>query len=217
MRKINRRSAEKSIAVIIDGKDEKWYLETVKEHYPNMAMKKATIKPDLPQKKCVEELFALAQQKLAMESSQVILILDMDSIIKDNQEFERFRVYYEKYLKSTQGTLTPREKVKYGWMNNLVLIVNTPCLEFWYLLHFSKTHRFFPDFSAMEATLRKQPGLEGYDKSEDYYKKSPNIYDRLGGEEGIRMARKNAMPFSLEEAKLMGISEMNKFFEIFEK
>lgn len=51
MRRIKRRSAEKSIAVIIDGKDEKWYLETIKEHYPNMAMKKATIKPDLPQKK----------------------------------------------------------------------------------------------------------------------------------------------------------------------
>mgnify|MGYP004506065607 FL=1 len=217
MRKINRRSAEKSIAVIIDGKDEKWYLETVKEHYPNVAMKKATIKPDLPQKKSVEALFALAQQKLAMESTQVILILDMDSIIKNSQEFERFRVYYEKYLKSTQGTLTPREKAKYGWMNSLVIIVNTPCLEFWYLLHFSKTHKFFPDFSAMEATLRKQPGLEEYDKSEDYYKKSPNIYDRLGGEEGIRMARNNAMPFSLAETKSTGISEMNKFFEIFEK
>ena len=53
MRRIKRRSAEKSIAVIIDGKDEKWYLETIKEHYPNMAMKKATIKPDLPQKKSV--------------------------------------------------------------------------------------------------------------------------------------------------------------------
>ena len=51
MRRIKRRSTEKSIAVIIDGKDEKWYLETIKEHYPNMAMKKATIKPDLPQKK----------------------------------------------------------------------------------------------------------------------------------------------------------------------
>ena len=181
MRKINRRSAEKSIAVIIDGKDEKWYLETVKEHYPNADMKKATIKPDLPQKKSVEALFALAQQKLAMESTQVILILDMDSIIKNSQEFEHFKVYYEKYLKSTQDTLTPREKVKYGWMNNLVIIVNTPCLEFWYLLHFSKTHKFFPDFSAMEATLRKQPGLEEYDKSEDYYKKSPNIYDRPTG------------------------------------
>ena len=151
-------------------------METVKEHYPNADMKKATIKPDLPQKKSVEALFALAQQKLAMESTQVILILDMDCIIK-----------------------------------------NTPCLEFWYLLHFSKTHKFFPDFSAMEATLRKQPGLEEYDKSEDYYKKSPNIYDRLGGEEGIRMARNNAMPFSLAEAKSTGISEMNKFFEIFEK
>ena len=92
-----------------------------------------------------------------------------------------------------------------------------PCLEFCYLLHFSKTHKFFPDFSAMEATLRKQPGLEGYDKSKGYYKKSPNIYDRLGEEEGIRMARNHAIPFSLEEAKSKGISEMNKFFEIFEK
>ena len=79
------------------------------------------------------------------------------------------------------------------------------------------THKFFPDFSAMKATLRKQPRLEGYDKSEGYYKKSPNIYDRLGGEEGIRMARNHAIPFSLEEAKSKGISEMNKFFEIFEK
>lgn len=182
-----------------------------------MAMKKATIKPDLPQKKSVEELFALAQQKLAMESTQVILILDMDSIIKDHQEFERFRVYYEKYQKSTQGTLTPREKAKYGWMKSLVLIVNTPCLEFWYLLHFSNTRVFFPDFSTMETTLRKLPGLEEYDKSEGYYKKSPNIYDRLGREEGILIARKNAIPFSLEEAKSKGISEMNKFFDFFEK
>jgi hypothetical protein len=182
-----------------------------------MAMKKATIKPDLPQKKSVEELFALAQQKLAMESTQVILILDMDSIIKDHQEFERFRVYYEKYQKSTQDTLTPREKAKYGWMKSLVLIVNTPCLEFWYLLHFSNTRVFFPDFSTMEATLRKLPGLEEYDKSEGYYKKSPNIYDRLGREEGILIARKNAIPFSLEEAKSKGISEMNKFFDFFEK
>lgn len=217
MRRIKRRSAEKSIAVIIDGKDEKWYLETIKEHYPNMAMKKATIKPDLPQKKSVEELFALAQQKLAMESTQVILILDMDSIIKEHQEFERFRVYYEKYQKSIQGTLTPREKAKYGWMKNLMLIVNTPCLEFWYLLHFSNTRVFFPDFSTLEAILRKLPGLEEYDKSEGYYKKSPNIYDRLGREEGILIARKNAIPFSLEEAKSKGISEMNKFFDYFEK
>lgn len=146
MRRIKRRSAEKSIAVIIDGKDEKWYLETIKEHYPNMAMKKATIKPDLPQKKSVEELFALAQQKLAMESTQVILILDMDSIIKDHQEFERFRVYYEKYQKSTQGTLTPREKAKYGWMKSLVLIVNTPCLEVLVFASFQQYPRILPGF-----------------------------------------------------------------------
>lgn len=217
MRKINPRSSEKSITVIIDGKDEKWYLETIKEHYPNMAMKKATIKPDLPQKKNVEELFSLAQQKLSMESSQVVLILDMDSIIKDNYEYERFKVYYEKYLKSSQDALSPREKSKYGWMSKLVLIVNTPCLEFWYLLHFSKTTKFFPDFSTMEATLKKQPGLASYDKSEGYYKKSPNIYERLGGEKGIRTARSNAVPFDLNESKSKGFSEMNKFFELFEK
>lgn len=69
----------------------------------------------------------------------------------------------------------------------------------------------------MEATLRKLPGLEEYDKSEGYYKKSPNIYDRLGREEGILIARKNAIPFSLEEVKSKGISEMNKFFDFFEK
>lgn len=146
MRRIKRRSAEKSIAVIIDGKDEKWYLETIKEHYPNVAMKKATIKPDLPQKKSVEELFALAQQKLAMESTQVILILDMDSIIKEHQEFERFRVYYEKYQKSIQDTLTPREKAKYGWMKSLMLIVNTPWPGVLVFASFQQYPRILPRF-----------------------------------------------------------------------
>ena len=213
MRRIKRRSAEKSIAVIIDGKDEKWYLETIKEHYPNMAMKKATIKPDLPQKKSVEELFALAQQKLAMESTQVILILDMDSIIKDHQEFERFRVYYEKYQKSTQGTLTPREKAKCRWINWYHR--EHALLRVLVFIHFSNT-AYSLKISARWRPHRSFTSLKNTQKQR-LQKKSPNIYDRLGREEGILVARKNAIPFSLEEAKSKGISEMNKFFDFFEK
>ena len=39
----------------------------------------------------------------------------------------------------------------------------------------------------------------------------------LSREKGILIARNNSIPFSLEEVKSKGVSEMNKFFELFEK
>ena len=93
MRRIKRRSAEKSIAVIIDGKDEKIVPGNDKGHYPNMAMKKATIKPDLP-RKSVEGTVCFGRTETCYGNPLGLsIILDMDSIIKDHQEFERFRVY----------------------------------------------------------------------------------------------------------------------------
>ena len=51
-RQTKQRKFDNSIAVIADGKTEKWYLEKVKIHYPCEVLKTIRIEPQLPQKSC---------------------------------------------------------------------------------------------------------------------------------------------------------------------
>ena len=50
MRKIKKRNLANSIVVIVDGEDEKWYIEKVKEHYPSKSLREMSVKPEFPQK-----------------------------------------------------------------------------------------------------------------------------------------------------------------------
>lgn len=38
-RKCNPRPSHNAVALIVDGKDEKWYIDKVKDHYPCEALK----------------------------------------------------------------------------------------------------------------------------------------------------------------------------------
>ena len=216
MRKIKKRNLANSIGVIVDGEDEKWYIEKVKEHYPSKSLREMSVKPEFPQKKKVEDVFVFAEAKIREGYSHVVLILDMDTILKDASEFEVFKKYYAKYIESKNNELTSRQKTKYGWMGQLLLILNTPCLEFWYLLHFDKTTKFFPDYESLKSTLRKKDGFNDYEKREAYYKQTPDIFNRLGGLVGVKKACGNASLFSLEDARSKGVSEMNQFFLFFQ-
>ena len=210
MRKSKKRNFMNVIVIIVDGKDEKWYIEKVKEHYPGKSIKTMKITPELYEKKKVGELFAYAKQKVGEDYNKVILILDKDNILKDNSEYERFKTYYANYQNVKYGT-----SKEYEWMSKLLLILNTPCLEFWYLLHFGKTTKFYSDFEGLKSDLRKCTNFRDYEKSETYYKKSPDIFNRLGGVEGVDKACANAHAFSLEEAKTRGVSELNLLFQFF--
>lgn len=206
-------SAKKSVCVIIDGKTEEWYIEKVKEHYPNRNMRETSIQPKLPHEKTVKDLFDFSEKKIEEGYSKVVLILDMDTVLKDNKEFEKFKTYFGAYQKSLAGSLNSRSK--YSWMQNLLLIVNSPCLEFWYLLHFRKTTKFYSGYDDLKSDLIKCKPFENYDKSERYYMNYPDIFTRLGGVDGIEQACRNAMPFAIDKAKEQGVSEMNKFFQLF--
>lgn len=218
-RQSKRLVLQNSIALIVDGKDEKWYIEEVKRRYPCSKFKKMKIKPDLAAKKKVEDLFNFAKQKSEGNDgfSKIFLIIDMDSILKEASEFERFKVYYEKYIGIKRHTLSTKKISDYKWMEKLTLIINNPCLEFWYLLHHKKTNKFYQNFNAMEKDLKKVPNLQDYEKSEKYYKEKGSIYDKLKGEIGISTACSNAEPFDIGKVQNMGGSEMYKLFEFFPK
>ena len=214
-RERKQKKAHTAIAIIVDGQDEKWYVNKVKEHYPCDALKTIRVKPELPERKKVQELFDFAKSKLEKEYTFVVLIIDLDEPLRDTKEFNKFKELYTKYIAAKNNLLVGRQKTNYGWMGKLLLIVNNPCLEYWYLLHYCKTTKFFSDFTTLCPVLRKIPDLAQYEKCEKYYNNHPNIYVRLNN--GLKNARKNAIPFDLENCTVQGGSEMNHMFDYFDK
>lgn len=205
------QNARFAIAVIVDGQDEKWYIEKVKDHYPNTVLRSIQIKPELADKKKVNDLFEEAKTRLNQEFSHVILIVDLDEPLKDVGEFERFKIWYDRYLSAQDGRFTKNNR----WMKDLTVIINNPCLEYWYLLHFGKTSKYYADYTSLLPDLRKIPEMANYDKSDTYYHNSPDIYLRLDGMTSRlnNAARKNAQPFNLPLCRQQGGSEMNKLFD----
>ena len=123
-RERKQRKAKESIALVVDGKDEKWYFERVKAHYPCNALKTTKIKPELPERKKVQELFDFAKNKLVEGYTFVVLIIDMDEPIKDSREFARFKELYIKYLLARGNKLVGRQKSNYDWMKKILVIIN---------------------------------------------------------------------------------------------
>lgn len=83
---IKPRKSNFSVVIIVDGKDEKWYLEKVKENYHPDILRKTSLEPKLAQKKKVAELFKEAKDKVDNGFSKAILIIDFDELGKDNKE-----------------------------------------------------------------------------------------------------------------------------------
>lgn len=207
-RQTKQRKFDNSIAVIADGKTEKWYLEKVKIHYPCEVLKTIRIELQLPQKKQIEELVQIAKEKAEEGYKRVVIIIDLDAVLIDNVEFEKFKAFMDRYDKALEEN---------PWMKKLEVIVNNPCLEYWHLLHFNRIGKLYRGYGDMEKDLLKV--LPDYDKSEKYYCGNPDIYVRLGGEAGLSKARNNAkplLPFSIQTCKEKGISEMGKLFDYFD-
>lgn len=210
-----KQKPRKVIALIVDGKDEQWYMDRVRQYYHDGKFKPLRIEPDLPQKKSIRELLDLAHTKLNEGASDVVLCIDMDELLKKEKkrELNFFRELYSVYQMVHKREASPKQKKKYGWLENVLIVINNPCLEYWYLLHFSKTRKFYVTFEPeLKSDLRKCPQMEHYEKSKEYYLNSPDIYHRLGGDDGIETAICNAHPFTMEDCENEGCSEMGEIF-----
>jgi len=220
-RKTKQLPSRNAIAVIVDGNDEKWYLEVTKDHYSCKCrgLCNLKIKPDLPQKKSINELFKIAQLKIKDELfNKAILIIDFDSLLHSAKERSDFETWYNRYLSIIHDKkISNGFKASYGWMKNLLIIINNPCLEYWYLLHFKETTKFYNDFDSLESDLKKNDSLSDYSKDENYYKRCPNdIFVKLGGDEGLSKARKHSKPFDITTCTSVGCSEMSFLFDYFD-
>jgi len=195
----NISKPKKSVfSFVVDGKCELWYLQLMKHH----ESLNINLEPKLPQKKKLHDQFELAKT-LVEESETVFWIVDFDTVLKETQETK----------KVNQTPLQEFQELYKKCKNNekIVVIVNNPCLEYWFLQHFEQTSKYFATYKKLENSLKKH--LSDYEKTEKYYKGSQqDIYQKL--KPNLPAAITNAESlgeFTFDNAQI-GMAEMYKIF-----
>lgn len=155
-----------SIAIVVDGETEVFYLQMLKRNERKI---RVSIEPKIPSRKSLQEQYALALSLLDKEFAKVFWIVDFDAILKENRETPKGQKHVIQKFKECREKL-----IKEG----VVVIVNNPCLEFWFLLHFKHTSKLFSKCASAEKVLKKH--LFNYEKKKRYLtKQDDDIYLKL--------------------------------------
>ena len=166
MRKGRNIPTKQSFAVVVDGETEYWYLQMLKHNEPNIPF---NIKPQILQKKNIDQQYELVTELSEEEYDKVFWIVDLDVLLKEEREKNNSTSSLQKFLNYYKN-LSKQKKI--------VVIVNNPCLEYWFLLHFQMTDKVFTACTNAEKQVSQH--LKGYEKTEKFFKKSNNdIYKQL--------------------------------------
>jgi len=169
-RKSKFRRIREKYSIIVDGKCEKWYFQLLKKHEN---LQSVDIVPELPSRRKLKDVFSLVVGKIKEGYDKVIWVLDFDVLVKEDGETRK---------RGKKGKIQEFKECvdRLRKHKNVFVLVNTPCLEFWYLLHFRRTGRYFGNCDKVIKCLKKVELLSDYEKSERYYKKaSSDIYEKL--------------------------------------
>ena len=166
MRRGRNIPTKQSFAVVVDGETEKWYLEMLKQNELDVLF---NITPKILQKKNINQQYELVTDLSEEEYDKVFWIVDLDVLLKEEREKKGNTSSLQQFLNYWQQ-LSKQKKI--------VVIVNNPCLEYWFLLHFKNTSKVFTTCAGAEKQVSQH--LKGYEKTEKFFKKSNNdIYKQL--------------------------------------
>ena len=197
-RKKRNISSKPTYVIVVDGETEVWYFQMLKRNEPNL---KINIKPEIAskkRKKLSDQYYRVLELKETY--TKVFWIIDLDVVIKESKEGGNNIQELKNYLNDLKE------------FKDVIIILNNPCLEFWFLLHFEKTTKYFIQCSRTEKQLKKH--LPDYKKNRNYFTKQNNdIYIRLKDrlEQAIINSKRTQRGEVSEFEK--GICEMNLFFE----
>ena len=175
MRRGEKRQTKQAFAVVVDGKTEYWYLEMLKRNEPNILF---DITPRIPKNKDIDEQYELVTELSEEEYDKVFWIVDLDVLLKEEREKRNSTSPLQQFL-NYYKSLSKQKKI--------VVIVNNPCLEYWFLLHFQKTNKVFTACTDAEKEVSKY--LQGYEKTEKFFKNN-DIYKQL--KPFLKTAKENA-------------------------
>lgn len=161
------RTEKKIYAIIVDGETEIWYFQMMKSHE---SLLNIDIRPELPKKKKLEDQYYSVIENKNLGYDKVIWLLDMDTILKEDKQTKKGQ---QSKLQEFKGYVKRLKKYP-----QVEVLVNTPCLEFWHLLHFKETSKYYAQCENAAKELKKH--LPIYEKTQRYYKQAnKDIYLQL--------------------------------------
>jgi hypothetical protein len=189
------------IAVIVDGETEFWYLQMLKR---NEKLIKVDIKPEIPQRKKLSDQF-LKVIELSNDYDMVHWIIDLDTVLSESLQAK-------KEVESPIDLLSKYKKTIEDKHNNIVVVINQPCLEFWFLNHFVTTAKEFANCNEVGKQLTKH--FTDYAKTEKFFVKQDNdIYKKLRPKLGEAIAKSRKMSAFDKTNPYKGLTEMYKLFD----
>ncbi len=189
------KTFKKKYLILVTGKTEVWYLQKLKEE-ENLG--KIDIQPQLPKKTKFDDIYQMAMEEKDVYD-KIIIILDFDTFLKEAKERQASD-------SSFQRNISKINKLK---KNGILVLINNPCLEVWFLSHFKLCSKFYNDCSDVIKELKNN--LKGYEKSEKVFIKN-NIYRKL--EDKLNTAIQNAKALGDFNNNDKTVAEIYKLFEI---
>lgn len=193
-------------AFVVEGETEVWYLQMLKKHEQNDRNLRINIKPEIPQKKKIKDQYRLVRELAKSEYDRVFWIVDLDVIVKETREAPKEK------RPPLKEFIELRRRVQ-GEFENVRVIVNNPCLEFWFLLHFVETKDYYKNYQEVVDELRQF--LRNYGKTRKYFtREGRDIYYRL--KPHLDFAIKNARDLGKfeEEEPAKAMCEMDELFDV---
>lgn len=153
-------TGRKTYAIIVDGETEMWYLQMLRR---NESIPGISIQPELPKKKSLKDQYDAVKLNAGIYDSS-IWVLDLDIVIAIQGAVQELKGYLQAFEK----------------MENVHVLINTPCLEFWFLQHVKDAGNFYALCDPVSREFKKYDPLKDYEKSEKYFVQSGlDIYKRL--------------------------------------
>ena len=114
-----RSNVTPTFAFVVDGETEIWYLQMLKRNERQLRL---NIKPEIPNKKSIEEQFKLVEDLSESEYPKVFWLVDLDTIIKESRETPKGK------KTPLRAFLEIRKVIKRDY-KNVIIVINNPCLE----------------------------------------------------------------------------------------
>ena len=189
-------------AIVVDGECEYWYIQMLKR---NERFINVNLEPKIPQKKKITDQYAKVIE-LSKEFSMVFWIVDLDVIVRESREtrkgFKKPIDAFKEFIKAIESKA------------NIKIIVNNPCIEYWFVLHFQYISRYFDSCGPVVRMVTKHNDLANYEKTKSFYTRQNNdIYLKL--KPYLQTAIENANklgPFDITNP-FTGMSQMQILFE----
>ena len=189
-----------TFSIICEGECELWYFQMLRRNERALNLH---LKPEIPQKKKLKDQFELVKEN-SNNYDKVYWIIDFDVVHNESRETPKGKFSALNELKNYCNQLEVKHK-------NVRVIINNPCLEFWFLLHFEVTGKFFK--SCDEAGTQFKKYLPDYEKTQKYFTQNYDIYKKLKFNLNIAIENAKKLKSFTFENPNFALSEMFLLFE----